>query len=73
MSEAEKRPRNSKESTEENFAELLNKNENIPKPKKYSEGQKIKARVVRISEEWVFVDVGGNPFHILRLNIVLLN
>ncbi|MGA1875983.1 MAG: 30S ribosomal protein S1 [bacterium] len=45
------------EGGEENFAELLDKSN--MKQKRYSEGQKIKATVVRISDEWIFVDLGG--------------
>lgn len=45
------------EEKEENFEELLN--EDTTKLKKYSEGQKTKAKVIRITEEWIFVDLGG--------------
>jgi len=58
MSEAEKvQEITPSEGGEENLAELLDKSNT--KPKKYSQGQKIKGKIARISEEWVFVDLGG--------------
>ncbi|MEW6378123.1 MAG: 30S ribosomal protein S1 [bacterium] len=58
MSEAEKiQETTNNEGSEENMAELLEKSNT--KPKKYSQGQKIKGKIARISEEWVFVDLGG--------------
>lgn len=42
---------------EESFAELLG--ESLVKPVKFHPGQKVKARVVKVSPEWVFIDLGG--------------
>jgi len=58
MNEAEKTQENIiNDGGEENMAELLEKTN--AKPKKYSQGQKIKGKIARISEEWIFVDLGG--------------
>ena len=66
MSETENRQGNSSERSGEDFAELLNNSST--KPKKYSEGQKIKAKVVRITDEWIFVDLGGKSEGIIARN-----
>jgi len=66
MSETEERQGNGVEGSGEDFAELLNKSN--PKPRKYSEGQKIKAKVVRITDEWIFVDLGGKSEGIIARN-----
>ncbi|MGA2400383.1 MAG: S1 RNA-binding domain-containing protein [Syntrophobacteraceae bacterium] len=42
---------------EESFAELLQ--ESFVKPLRFNPGQKVKARVVKISAEWIFIDLGG--------------
>jgi small subunit ribosomal protein S1 len=42
---------------EESFAELFQ--ESFVKPIRYSPGQKVKVRIVKISAEWVFIDLGG--------------
>lgn len=42
---------------EENFAELLQ--ETFVKPAQFNPGQKVSARIVKISAEWVFLDLGG--------------
>jgi small subunit ribosomal protein S1 len=42
---------------EESFAELLQ--ESFVKPVRFSPGQKMEARIVKISAEWVFLDLGG--------------
>jgi len=42
---------------EENFAELLEKS--LPKRERMEEGQKVEARIVKISQEWAFLDLGG--------------
>jgi len=42
---------------EEDFAELLR--ESFVKPVRFSPGQKVKARIVKISGEWVFIDLGA--------------
>jgi small subunit ribosomal protein S1 len=42
---------------EESFAELLR--ESFVTPVRLNPGQKLKARVVKISPEWVFIDLGG--------------
>jgi small subunit ribosomal protein S1 len=42
---------------EESFAELFQ--ESFVKPVRYNPGQKVKARIVKISSEWVFLDLGG--------------
>jgi len=42
---------------EESFAELFQ--ESFTRPVQYSPGQKIKARIVQITAEWVFIDLGG--------------
>ena len=45
------------EREEESFAELLR--ESSVKPVRFSPGQKVTARIVKISSEWVFIDLGG--------------
>jgi small subunit ribosomal protein S1 len=45
------------EKEEESFAELLR--ESSVKPVRFSPGQKVSARIVKISSEWVFIDLGG--------------
>ncbi|MEW5801646.1 MAG: 30S ribosomal protein S1 [bacterium] len=58
MSEAEKIQEGTiNEGSEESMAELLEKSNT--KPKKYSQGQKIRGKIARISDEWIFVDLGG--------------
>jgi len=58
MNEAEKTQENiTNDGSEENMAELLEKTNT--RPKKYSQGQKIKGKIARISDEWIFVDLGG--------------
>jgi small subunit ribosomal protein S1 len=42
---------------EESFADLLR--ESFVKPARFSPGQKVEARIVKISAEWVFLDLGG--------------
>ncbi len=42
---------------EKSFAELLRESE--VKPVRFSPGQKVKARIVNISSEWVFIDLGA--------------
>lgn len=42
---------------EESFAELLQ--ESFVKPVRFSPGQKVEARIVKISAEWIFLDLGG--------------
>jgi len=42
---------------EENFAEMLEKS--LPKRARMESGQKIEARIVKISNEWAFIDLGG--------------
>ena len=42
---------------EESFAELLQ--ESFVKPVRFNPGQKVKARIVKISAEWIFIDLGG--------------
>jgi len=42
---------------EESFAELLQ--QSSLKPVRFSPGQKVSARIVKISPEWVFLDLGG--------------
>jgi small subunit ribosomal protein S1 len=42
---------------EESFAELFQ--ESFVKPVRFSPGQKVKARIVKISSEWIFIDLGG--------------
>jgi len=42
---------------EESFADLLR--ESFVKPVRLTPGQKLKARVVKISPEWIFIDLGG--------------
>ncbi len=42
---------------EENFADLLQ--ESFVKPAQFNPGQKVSARIVKISAEWVFLDLGG--------------
>ena len=42
---------------EENFAELLEGS--LVKPVRFNPGQKVKAKIVKISEEWIFLDLGG--------------
>ncbi|MEM5789849.1 MAG: S1 RNA-binding domain-containing protein, partial [Syntrophobacteraceae bacterium] len=42
---------------EENFAELLA--ESFGKPVRFSSGQKVKAKIAKISNEWIFLDLGG--------------
>ena len=54
------------EGREETFAELLD--ESNTKPKKYSQGQKIKAKVVRVTDEWIFVDLGGKSEGIIAVS-----
>jgi small subunit ribosomal protein S1 len=41
----------------ESFAELLR--DSLVKPARFNPGQKVKARVVKISAEWIFIDLGG--------------
>ena len=42
---------------EESFAELLQAS--FVKPVRFNPGQKVKARVVKTSAEWIFIDLGG--------------
>ena len=42
---------------EESFAELLQ--ESFVKPVRFSPGQKVEAKIVKISAEWIFLDLGG--------------
>jgi len=42
---------------EENFAEMLE--ESLVKPVRFSPGQKVKAKIVKIAAEWIFLDMGG--------------
>ncbi len=42
---------------EESFADLLR--ESSLKPLRFSPGQKVKAQIVKISGEWIFIDLGG--------------
>ena len=42
---------------EESFAELLQGS--FVKPVRYNPGQKVKAKIVKISAEWIFLDLGG--------------
>src|SRR5208337_3398053 len=42
---------------EESFAELLEGS--LVKPVQFNPGQKVEARVVKISAEWIFLDLGG--------------
>jgi len=42
---------------EESFAELLQ--DSLVKPVRFNPGQKVKAKIVKISTEWVFLDLGG--------------
>ncbi|MGA2027250.1 MAG: 30S ribosomal protein S1 [Syntrophobacteraceae bacterium] len=44
-------------SEEESFAELLEAS--LVKPVQFSAGQKVEARIVKISTEWIFLDLGG--------------
>ncbi|MHC1725706.1 MAG: 30S ribosomal protein S1 [Syntrophobacteraceae bacterium] len=45
------------EMEEESFAELLQ--QSLIKPVRFSPGQKVQARIVKISGEWIFLDLGG--------------
>jgi len=45
------------EEEEESFAELLQ--ESSVKPVRFSPGDKVTAKIVKISSEWVFIDLGG--------------
>lgn len=55
--------------TEElSFAQLLD--ENYTKPASLEAGQKVSATVVRISKEWVFIDLGGKSEGYFALNEV---
>ncbi|MDH4162918.1 MAG: S1 RNA-binding domain-containing protein, partial [Nitrospirota bacterium] len=45
------------EPEEENFAEMLEKS--MPKRSRLEPGQMVEARIVKISGEWVFLDLGG--------------
>lgn len=49
--------REEKTTEEESFADLLR--ESLVKPLRFSPGQKVEARIVKISGEWVFLDLGG--------------
>ena len=42
---------------EESFAELLQ--ESLVKPVRFNPGQKVNAKIVKISAEWIFLDLGG--------------
>lgn len=42
---------------EESFAELLQ--ESLIKPVRFTPGQKVEAKIVKISAEWIFLDLGG--------------
>jgi small subunit ribosomal protein S1 len=42
---------------EESFAELLQ--ESLVKPVRFHPGQKVNAKIVKISSEWIFLDLGG--------------
>ncbi len=42
---------------EESFADLLR--ESLVTPARFEPGKKIKARIVKISAEWIFIDLGG--------------
>lgn len=45
------------EMEEESFAELLQ--QSLIKPVRFTPGQKVQARIVKISTEWIFLDLGG--------------
>src|SRR5208337_5033878 len=42
---------------EESFAELLEGS--LAKPVQFNAGQNVEARIVKISAEWIFLDLGG--------------
>ena len=50
------------------FAEMFE--ESYATPKRYSVGEKVEATIVKISPEWIFIDLGAHLFHqtIIRLN-----
>jgi small subunit ribosomal protein S1 len=45
------------QNNEENFAELFEKS--FKKPEKLESGQKVEAMIVKISPDWIFLDLGG--------------
>jgi small subunit ribosomal protein S1 len=54
---------------EESFAELLQ--ESSVKPVRFNPGQNVKARIVKISAEWIFIDLGGKSEGYLERNELL--
>jgi len=46
-----------KEPTEESFEELLN--QSFVKPNRLKPGQKVESVIVKITDEWIFIDLGG--------------
>ena len=46
-----------KEGEEESFAELLEGS--LVKSVQFNAGQKVEARIVKITAEWIFLDLGG--------------
>ncbi|MEN6437871.1 MAG: 30S ribosomal protein S1 [Syntrophobacter sp.] len=57
MSEDEKKVDDTDEPAEESFAQLFEKS--FVKPAKFTPGQKVRARIVKISTEVIFLDLGG--------------
>ncbi len=57
MSEDEKKIDETDDPTEESFAQLFEKS--FVKPVKFTPGQKVRARIVKISAEAIFLDLGG--------------
>jgi small subunit ribosomal protein S1 len=53
----EEKERVDESAEEESFAELLQ--ESLVKPVRFNPGQKVTARIVKISSEWAFLDLGG--------------
>lgn len=57
MSEDEKKMEEAGETTEESFAQLFE--QSFVKPARFTPGQKVRARIVKISADVIFLDLGG--------------
>jgi len=53
--------------TTEAFAELLAQNQGEPQAK-LRRGEKVKAKVIRVTEEWIFVSLGGKEEGTIRIS-----
>ena len=47
--------------SEENFEELLN--QSMVQPVHFQPGEKIEAVIIKVTQDWVFIDIGGKSDH----------